>query len=88
MVIQEICAIKKETCLNKKQLKQNFINYEIAKIFLMKSPLVAIYNKVSERFRRILKIESFNENYKNNDAISKFISFTNGSIPEKVFFNT
>lgn len=80
------CTIKKETCLNEKQLKQNFINYEIVEIFLMKSPLVAIYNKVSERFRRILKIKSFNENYKNNDAISKFISFTNGSIPEKSFF--
>ena len=80
------CEVKAETCLNKTQSKTKIINNELAEIFFLKSPLYAIYNKVSEKVRRSLKIKTFNKNYKNNDAISKFINFTKGTIPEKSFF--
>ncbi len=80
------CNIKIITCYNKKNIKNNFFDNEISEIFFIKSPFFAIYNKVKEKVKRGLKIKTWKNDYINNDAIVKFISSTNASIPKNSFF--
>jgi len=80
------CSIKKEICYTKNLTKKDYIDREILEIFFLRSPLLTIYNKIDEKIKRYLKIESYKENFDSNDAIKKFIHETNGKIPQKSFF--
>ena len=80
------CTIKIETCFNKESINSGFIDIEILKVFFLRTPFIPIFNKVRERIKRALKIETHKENFISNDAIGKFIKITNKKIPRKNFF--
>ena len=59
----------------------------IFEVFLIRSPYIAIFNKIEEKIRRFLKIPLYNNNYSENDAIYKFIeNIDKKNYPKKSFF--
>ena len=56
-------------------------------VFLLRSPYLAIFSKINERIRRVLKIPLYNNNYSDNDAINKFINNVDvKNYPKNSFF--
>lgn len=80
--------VKKNCLIRSDKFIDLFQEHEkILEVFLIRSPYMAIYNKVSEKIRRFFDIPLYNNNYLNNDAIDKFINNIDlENYPKKSFF--
>ncbi|MDC0446266.1 LTA synthase family protein, partial [Candidatus Pelagibacter sp.] len=80
--------IKKNCLIKSQSLKNLFQEHKIIfEVFLIRSPYIAIFNKIEEKIRRFLKIPLYNNNYLENDAIYKFIeNIDKKNYPKKSFF--
>ena len=79
----------KKNCIVKRKKFSNLFNEHkvILEVFLLKSPYIPIYNKISEKIRRILKIPLYTNNFDENDAIEKFTkNIDTKNYPKNAFF--
>ena len=79
----------KRNCLVKKENNLKLFDQHISmlEVFLLRSPYLAIFSKINERIRRVLKIPLYNNNYSDNDAINKFINNVDvKNYPKNSFF--